>query len=122
MSPPDLIATLVERTAHVVGGRFLRAVVREFAELSGARLVYVAVHDGDRGHVLTEWRDGAESHGGQYILPGHDPLGPASVSVPLRDGDGHVVGHVGVEGLDEIPVTRDVALFTLLAARTGRRA
>ena len=119
MEARDVMATLVQRTAHTVGGRFLRAIVREYAGLSGARLVYVASHDGPHARILAEWRDGAESSGGQFVLPGHTPLGPLSLSVPLRDADGHVVGHVGVEGLTELVPTRDVALFELLCARTA---
>ena len=110
---------LVQRTAGEVGESFLRALVREYAALSGARLVYVADHHGEHAHVLAEWRDGAESAGGEFVLPGRSPLGPASVSVPLRDADGVVFGHVGVEGVADVPTTRDVALFTLLSMRTA---
>ena len=95
---PDPIAALVQRTAGEVGDAFLRALVREYAALSGARLVYVADHHGEHARVLAEWRDGAESAGGEFVLPGRTPLGPASVSVPLRDADGAVFGHVGRRG------------------------
>jgi signal transduction histidine kinase/uncharacterized protein YhfF len=115
----DPIAVLVQRTAGEVGGAFLRALVREYAALSDARLVYVAEHRGDHARVLAEWRDGAESAGGEFVLPGRTPAGPASVSVPLRDAEGAVFGHVGVEGVQDVPTTRDVALFTLLAMRTA---
>ena len=110
---------LVQRTAGEVGEAFLRALVREYAALSGARLVYVADHHGEHAHVLAEWREGAESSGGEFVLPGRTPLGPASVTVPLRDADGAVFGHVGVEGVEDVPTTRDLALFTLLAMRTA---
>jgi signal transduction histidine kinase/uncharacterized protein YhfF len=117
--PADPIATLVQRTAGVVGSSFLRAVVREYATLTGARLVYVADHRGDHARVLAEWRDGVEGAGGEFVLPGREPLGPASVCVPLRDADGKVFAHVGVEGVQEIAVTRDAALFKLMAARAA---
>ena len=110
---------LVQRTAGEVGEAFLRALVREYAALSGARLVYVADHHGEHAHVLAEWREGPESAGGEFVLPGRTPLGPASVTVPLRDADGAVFGHVGVEGVEDVPTTRDLALFTLLAMRTA---
>ncbi|QEC49326.1 hypothetical protein FSW04_18245 [Baekduia soli] len=116
---PDPIATLVQRTSGIVGSAFLRALVREYAEVSGARLVYVADHRGDHARVLAEWRDGVPGAGGEFVLPGRAPMGPASVSVILRDPEGGVIGHVGVEGGVDIPWTRDVALFTLLTERTA---
>jgi signal transduction histidine kinase/uncharacterized protein YhfF len=119
MRPPDPIATVVQRTAGIIGSAFLKALVREYAAASGARLVYVAEHRGEHARVLAEWRDGHERSGGQFMLPGREPLGPVSVSVMLLDGDGAVIGHVGVEGVDDIPWTRDVALFSLLATRTA---
>jgi signal transduction histidine kinase/uncharacterized protein YhfF len=115
----DAIAVVVQRTAGLVGTAFLRALVREYATAAGARLVYVADHRGDHARVLAEWRDGAEASGGEFVLPGRPPLGPASVTVPLRDDHGAVIGHVGVEGLDQVPTTQDLALFTLLATRTA---
>jgi signal transduction histidine kinase/uncharacterized protein YhfF len=114
---PDLIATLVQRTAGLVGNAFLRALVREYAELSGAHLVYVAEHRGEHARVLAEWRDGTESSGGEFMLPGRAPAGPASITVPMRDAEGTVIGHVGVEGLEQVPTTRDIGVFALLVAR-----
>jgi signal transduction histidine kinase/uncharacterized protein YhfF len=115
----DPIATLVQRTAGIVGTAFLRALVRELAELYGARLVYVVEHRGRFARVLAEWADGKESAGGEFELPGFEPLGPLSVSVPLRDADGAVIGHVGLEGLEEVRITRELALFTLMTTRTA---
>jgi signal transduction histidine kinase/uncharacterized protein YhfF len=117
--PPDPIATVVQRTAGIIGTAFLKALVREYAAASGARLVYVAEHRGEHARVLAEWRDGHERSGGEFVLPGREPLGPASVSVMLQDADGAVIGHVGVEGVEHIPPTRDLALFSLLATRTA---
>ena len=119
MTAADPIATLVQRTAGIVGSAFLRALVRELAELYGARLVYVAEHRGSFARVLAEWYDGTEAAGGEFELPGLDPLGPLAVSVPLRDADGRVIGHVGVEGLEVLPMTRELALFTLMTTRTA---
>jgi signal transduction histidine kinase/uncharacterized protein YhfF len=119
MRPPDPIAVVVQRTAGIIGSAFLKALVREYAAASGARLVYVAEHRGEHARVLAEWRDGHAAAGGEFVLPGREPLGPASVSVMLQDGDGAVIGHVGVEGVAEIPWTRDAALFALLATRTA---
>jgi signal transduction histidine kinase/uncharacterized protein YhfF len=115
----DPIATLVQRTAGEVGSAFLRALVREYAAVAHARLVYVADHRGDHARVLAEWRDGAESAGGEFVLPGRAPEGPACASVPLRDADGVVLGHVGIEGAPAVPAPRDAALFALLATRTA---
>jgi len=119
MREPDPIATVVQRTAGIIGSAFLKALVREYATASGARLVYVAEHRGQHARVLAEWRDGEEMGGGEFVLPGREPLGPASVTVMLQDADGTVIGHVGVEGVEEIPWTRDAALFALLATRTA---
>jgi signal transduction histidine kinase/uncharacterized protein YhfF len=116
---PDPIATVVQRTAGIIGSAFLKALVREYAQVSGARVVYVAEHRGDNARVLAEYNDGDERSGGEFVLPGREPLGPASVTVLLKDADGAVIGHVGVEGVQEIPWTRDTALFTLLATRTA---
>jgi signal transduction histidine kinase/uncharacterized protein YhfF len=115
----DPIALVVQRTAGIIGTAFLRALVREYATATGARLVYVAEHRGDHARVLAEWRDGHPVAGGEFVLPGRPPLGPASVSVLLRDADGRSIGHVGVEGVQRVMWTRDVALFTLLADRTA---
>src|SRR3954469_14994599 len=119
MREPDPIATVVQRTAGIIGSAFLKALVREYATASGARLVYVAEHRGQHARVLAEWRDGEETGGGEFVLPGREPLGPASVTVMLQDADGTVIGHVGVEGVEEIPWTRDAALFALLATLTA---
>jgi len=117
--PDDPIATLVQRIAGIVGGGYLPALCRELADLSGARVVYVAEHRGHYARVLAEFRDGTAGGGGEYELPGLLPDGPRSVSVPLRDDTGAVLGHVGLEGVQRMPVTRDVALFKMVSARTA---
>jgi PAS domain S-box-containing protein len=141
------VADLVTGLAHASGEEGMRALVRGFARVMGAREAFVTeCGDGadPQVHVLAWWRDGHFEGERTYALSGSvceetvregkvcfyprgvgerfpraKPLGrEAYVGVPCKDAGGRVIGHIAC--CSDRPVVRDLPDQAILQLFAGR--
>jgi signal transduction histidine kinase/uncharacterized protein YhfF len=121
----DLLHTIAEGTANVVGQPFLRSLVRHVAIAFDAEVAFVAEvipERPKRARVLASWQTGVHLPEGTEFDVGTAPCeGPAAgLELPIHGVDGSHVGNIGVMSKRPIEATDDerVAL-TIFAARAG---
>jgi signal transduction histidine kinase/uncharacterized protein YhfF len=112
--PSDLLRTLATATSGVVGTAFLRALVRQLADVYDASAAYLAEADEDGFTVVAGWGSGPPE--GARTSPA-DAVG---FVVPLGGSSGEIIGLIAVEGAGPIdPSDEDRETIRIFAERAA---
>jgi transcriptional regulator with GAF, ATPase, and Fis domain len=146
-SSRDLLRALAEGTAGTTGDDFFRSLARHAALALGARFAFVAESLSDlESRSLAYWEGTGFGNGFSYRFPGtpcarvaqghvcatstrlqalypedvwlRDIGADSYIGVPMKTGDGRVLGHIAVLHTDPMePCSEDITVLQIFAAR-----